>query len=228
VPWPGKRSIDWGCGRRSRERDDYPGRLKISTQVIDMRNVEPGFRVVGFDGVDVGTVASCTRDYCQVNTGILGLGSPLYVPMDAIRQTEGNTVYLDIPSDRIPEQGWDRPPAGAVEGCATGYYGTLPGGEPTGASASTAGVHPTQTSVAELSPAALQSAQRGWPIICSEGREVGRVASVRPDGLVMERGWLFIRYRSIVPAQAIRQIDAVGHRVYLSVDCAAVRRFHSV
>ncbi len=192
-----------------------------------MRNVEPGFRVVGLDGVDVGTVASCTRDYCQVNTGILGLGSPLYIPMDAIRQTEGDTVYLDVPSERIQEQGWDRLPAGAAEGCATGYYGTMPGVEATPTGVSTTGAHPTEESQTKLAPSALQSAQPGWPIICSEGREVGRVAAVRPDGLVMERGWLFFRYRSIVPARAIRQIDTTTQRVYLSVDCAAVHRFHS-
>jgi hypothetical protein len=195
-------------------------------QVIHMRNVEPGFRVVGSDGTEVGTVARCARQYCEVTTGLLGLGSPLYVPMDAIRQTEGNTVYLNVPSDRLGEMNWSQPPAGVAEGCPTGYYGPMPIERPAEVPTAAGPAAPTAPA-GELTPAALALVQRGWPIICAEGREVGKVASVRPDGLIMERGWFIFRYRSIVPARAIRHVDDVQHRVYLGVSCREVDRFES-
>lgn len=198
------------------------------SQVSDMRNVEPGFRVVGSDGTEVGTVASCDRQSCRVNTGILGLGSPIYVPMDAIQQTEGDTVYLNVPSDRIEEMGWSQPPVGAAESCTTGYNGTLPSDESTGSMPSGPTTRLSETSRGKLSPAVIESVQPGWSIICAEGKEIGKVASARPDGLVMDRGRFIFRYRAMVPANTIREIDDVHHLVYLSVDCAAVDRFHSV
>lgn len=206
--------------------------------MIDMRNVEPGFRVVSSDGNEIGTIANCARQYCEVNTGILGLGHPLYVPMDAIRQTEGNTVFLDVPSDRIGELNWEHPPAGATEACPTGLYGTMPErpatptaqtGEATGTPAAAAGQAPATPppSVNELTPSTLASVQEGWPVICAEGKQVGTVSRARPDGLVMERGWFIFRHDVVVPAQAIERIDEVQHRVDLAVGCAAVNQFHS-
>lgn len=185
-----------------------------------MRNVEPGFRVVGSDGNEIGTISNCSRQYCEVTTGILGLGHPLYVPMDAISQTEGNTVFLNVSSERVGELNWSEPPEGGRESCPTGFYGTMPS-EQTPAGPATPGVN-------ELAPATLESVGRGWPIICSEGKQVGTVAAARPDGLVMERGWFIFRHTSFVPAQTIERIDDVHHRVFLAVDCAAVNRFRSV
>ena len=199
-----------------------------------MRNVEPGFRVVGSDGNEIGTIANCAREYCEVNTGILGLGHPLYVPMDAIQQTAGNTVFLNIPSDRIGEMDWSHPPETAATASTTGYYGTMPAehaaeGTPTtgGETTPTAG-QSAATAEGRLSPAALETVQPGWMVICSEGKEVGKVAESRPEGLVMERGWFIFQHNVLVPAQAIQQVDEMHHRVYLSVGCAAVNQFRTI
>jgi hypothetical protein len=203
-----------------------------------MRNIEPGFRVVGSDGREIGTVASCTRTYCEVDTGILGLGHPLYVPLDAIQQTEGNIVILGESSERVSELDWSRPPAVAGQ---PEYYGTLPaeqtaeatpGGvtEPVAAPAPgvvSPGAPPPRTP-GELSPAAILSVQPGWKVMCSDGRQVGTVASARPDGLEMERGWFIFRHRLLVPRRTIGHVDEMHHLVYLNVDCATVNRFHSV
>ncbi|HLG51012.1 MAG TPA: hypothetical protein VKY56_05165 [Chloroflexota bacterium] len=182
-----------------------------------MRNIEPGFRVVGSDGREVGTIASCTREYCEVDTGILGLGRPLFVPMDAIRQTDGTTIYLAIPGEQVAQMPWEQPPPGATAGCSTGGQGaTMPAGQ----------AAPAATAVSPaLGPAALATARPGWPVICTEGRVIGKVSAVRPDGLDVERGWFIFRQRVRIPARAIRNIDAVERKVFLDVSCAAVDRF---
>ena len=184
-----------------------------------MRNVEPGFLVVGSDGTEIGTVANCSREYCEVTTGILGFGRPIYVPMDAITQTEGNRVFLDISSEGVREMNWSRRPSGGGEACATSYYGTMPAGQ----------TEPSATpGVGELAPSAIEAVGRGWAIICSEGKQVGTVASTRPDGLVIERGWFIFRHQVLVPARTIQRIDDVGHQVYLSVGCGEVNQFQAV
>ncbi|MGH2460612.1 MAG: hypothetical protein ACRDIY_17300 [Chloroflexota bacterium] len=183
-----------------------------------MRNLEPGFHVIGSDGTEIGTIANCSREYCEVTTGILGLGQPIYVPMDAITQTQGNSVFLNVSSQRVADMNWTQRPVG--ETCATGYYGTMPAGQAEPA--------PTTPETGALSPSAIEAVGRGWPIICSEGKQVGTVASTRPGGLVMERGWFIFRQRVLVPARTIERIDDIGHRVYLAVGCGAVNQFPSV
>ena len=202
-----------------------------------MRNIEPGFRVVGSDGREIGTVASCTRSYCEVDTGILGLGHPLYVPLDAIQQTEGNTVFLAESSERVGELNWEQPPAGVGE---PSYYGTMPSQQTSEAmpgevtepiAAPVPGPAPAASpprSPGELSPAAIQSVQPGWTVMCSDGRKVGTVVSARPDGLEMERGWFIFRHRLMVPGRTIGHVDEMHQLVYLNVDCGTVNRFHSV
>lgn len=193
-----------------------------------MRNIEPGFHVFGSDGVEIGTVANCSREFCEVNTGVLGLGQPIYVPMDAVTQTEGNNIYLNVSSERVGELNWSERPTGGSESCATTYAGTMPT-QPSERATATGEATPSGApSASELSPAAIMSVGRGWPVICSEGKHVGNVVASRPDGLVMERGWFIFRHEVLVPARTIERIDDVGHRVYLGVDCAAVNRFQSV
>lgn len=191
-----------------------------------MRNIEPGFRVVSSDGQEIGTIAICSREYCEVNTGILGLGHPLYVPMSAIAQTEGNTVYLNVPKAQIPES-WSQAPTAPA--CPAGLYGTMPAQSATGSESTATGEAtppaPGREEAARLSPAALQAVQPGWPVICAEGKEIGKVVRARPNGLEVERGWLIFRQRLLVPAEAIRLVDEIEHKVYLDVGCAAVARF---
>lgn len=191
-----------------------------------MRNVEPGFHVIGSDGTEIGTIANCSREYCEVTTGILGLGQPIYVPMDAITQTQGDNVYLNVSSQRVADLNWSQRPTGGGETCSTGYYGTMPAEQVSTASETAPLAEQPTTST--LQPAAIEAVGRGWPVICSEGKQVGTVASTRPDGLVMERGWLIFRHQVLVPAQTIQRIDDVGHRVYLAVGCGTVNQFHSV
>lgn len=183
-----------------------------------MRNLEPGFRVVGSDGKEIGKIAHCGREYCEVDTGILGLGGPIYVPMDAINQTEGNVVFLNVSSERVGEMNWSEPPAGGRESCHVTYAGTMPAEQ-------TVETPPSSVAETELTPAAVESVQPGWPVICGEGKQVGTVASTRPDGLVMDRGWFIFRHQVLVPVQTIERVDDVHHRVYLGVGCATVNNF---
>ncbi len=197
-----------------------------------MRNLEPGFKVVGSDGKEIGTIANCGRDYCEVNTGVLGLGHPVYVPMEAVRDTEGNTVYLNVPSDQLDEKNWQQPPEGVEGTChpaqagqpaeqGVTYAGTIPAAPlPTAPTA-----EPTE--VAPQPPTFnLQTIQRGWPVFCSDGKQVGTVADVRPDSLVMSRGWFIFQHKVMVPRDAVSRVE--NDRVYLNVGCNTVNRFRSV
>lgn len=215
-------------------------------KVSHMRNVEPGFRVVSADGQEIGTIASCYREYCQVTTGILGLGHPLYVPMAAIGQTEGNTVYLTVASDRISQLDWSQPPAGAsAESCAAGYAGTMPTQSqtrpghgvrqaieeaPAGVSGAARDPQPASpaASVSPLMPSTLESIPPGWPVICAEGKKLGTVAAGRPDGIVLRQGWFVFQRQRFVPATAIARVDEINHEVDLAATCADVNRFPSV
>jgi len=183
-----------------------------------MRNLEPGFKVVGSDGKEIGTIANCGRTYCEVNTGILGLGHPAFVPLDAVTSVDGDSVFLNVPSDRIGAMNWQQPPAGEENTCHPTQAGTFAGTM----SASPLPTTPTGPAVA----AKLQTIQKGWPVICADGKEVGKVTEVLSDALVMSNGWFIFEHKSKVPASVISQIE--NRRVYLNVGCNAVNHFPSV
>lgn len=198
-----------------------------------MRNIEPGFRVVGSDGKEVGTIASCARSYCEVNTGILGMGHPIYVPMDAVTQTEGNTVYLNTSSDQISERGWSEPPVGAEQTCGPTYVGTMPTSATTEPSPTGGPQTPPAETIATGATAELAESTTTAPtihrdstVICSDGKTVGHVTDVRPDSFVMSRGWFIFKHDVVVPNSAIRRV--ANNRVYLNVGCAAVNEYPSV
>ena len=190
-----------------------------------MRNMEPGFKVVGSDGKEIGTIANCHRTYCEVNTGILGLGHPVFVPVDAVASVQGESIYLNVPSDRIGEMNWKQPPPGEENTCHPTQVGTFAGTMP----ASPLPTAPTgQPGAATETPIAtnLQTIQKGWPVICAEGKEVGKVTEVLSNALVMSHGWFIFQHKSKVPVDAISRIE--NHRVYLNVGCSAVKHFPSV
>lgn len=179
-----------------------------------MRNIQPGFSIVGKDGREIGKIASCTQQYCEVTTGIFGLGRTLYVPMGAITTSQGSTVYVDASSDQIDQLGWDKPPTGQA---ASSFFGTMPAGNIS---------EVIEAEEADRASPMLPFVQAGWPVICAQGQEVGRVAAVLPQSLILDEGTLLEKTRKRVPARDVHHV-AEG-KVWLRIECADLARLETV
>ena len=68
--------------------------------------IEQGWTVIGSDGGKVGAVTSVREDHLVVEHGTLAKHD-LYIPIDALRQTENDrTVALNVPARQVETQGW--------------------------------------------------------------------------------------------------------------------------
>jgi hypothetical protein len=47
----------------------------------------------------------------EVKTGVLGLGSRLYIPLDAVQETLNDCVFVSKPQEAFEELGWHHKPA---------------------------------------------------------------------------------------------------------------------
>jgi hypothetical protein len=91
--------------------------------------LEPGMDVCDVDGNKFGTIARVYRlemvmastggesassapreEIIETKTGLLGLGKHIYVPFSAIQDVTSSCVFVNVPKDRMDEQGWDVKP----------------------------------------------------------------------------------------------------------------------
>jgi hypothetical protein len=91
--------------------------------------LEPGMDVCDVDGSKFGSISRVFRhemaavasgsgqvgtmpqeDILEVKTGLLGLGKHLYVPFNVIQDVTSGCVFVNVPKDRVDDQGWDVKP----------------------------------------------------------------------------------------------------------------------
>ena len=69
--------------------------------------VRVGMRVVAADGKDVGTVKAVRdRDFLIDRP----MSRDVYAPFDTIQNVAGDTVTLNVSSDRLNDPDWPKPP----------------------------------------------------------------------------------------------------------------------
>jgi hypothetical protein len=99
------------------EEARYLGRLEPGMDVCDVDGNKFGsigrvYRhelVAASSGAsDVGTMPR--EEIIEVKTGLLGLGKHQYVPFSAIQDVTSGCVFVNLPKDRVEEQGWDVKP----------------------------------------------------------------------------------------------------------------------
>ena len=92
-------------------------------------HIEPGMDVCDVDGNKFGSISRVYRmemagvgagtstpesmpreEVLEIKTGLLGLGKHLYVPFSAIQDVTSGCVFVNMPKDRVEEQGWDVKP----------------------------------------------------------------------------------------------------------------------
>ena len=97
----------------------YLGRLEPGMDVCDVDGNKFGsigrvYRhemvaaAAGATAGGVGTVPN--EEILEVKTGLLGLGKHLYVPFNAIQDVTSGCVFINLPKERVDEQGWDVKP----------------------------------------------------------------------------------------------------------------------
>ncbi len=69
-----------------------------------------GDTVYGCGDHKLGRVKAVTPTHLVVEKGFL-LHTDYYVPLRAVANVEGGTIYLDLTRDEALHRGWDRPPA---------------------------------------------------------------------------------------------------------------------
>ena len=103
-------------------------------QQLDLSRLRPNMEVCDLSGDKVGTLAHIYRSpeaagasgegapaaasepppyeaVLDIKTGLLGLGSHLYVPLSAVQDLLSDCVFLSKPKAEFESQGWhDRPP----------------------------------------------------------------------------------------------------------------------
>ncbi len=80
--------------------------------MFDRNYLRTGMAVYSSDGHKIGAIGGMGQYYFKCDTGFLGLGTDLYIPIDFVERFEEDGVYLSVPMARIGEMGWDREPAG--------------------------------------------------------------------------------------------------------------------
>jgi hypothetical protein len=58
------------------------------------------------------TDATPSEDIIEVQTGLFGPGRRLYIPVDAIEDVGGGSIFVKAPKDGLEERGWDTRPDG--------------------------------------------------------------------------------------------------------------------
>jgi hypothetical protein len=105
----------------SMQEGRYLGHLEPGMDVCDVDGNKFGSisRVFRHEMAGVGTAttsgstmpeAAARDDILEVKTGVLGLGKHLYVPFSAIQDVTSGCVFVNMPKDRVDEQGWDVKP----------------------------------------------------------------------------------------------------------------------
>jgi hypothetical protein len=87
-----------------------------------MRELMPGWAVVGNDGRRLGTVKDVGQNYVLTSRG--GGARDLYVPASAIANVRDQTVHLNLAKREADEMGWEQGPRD-VDVLETGPAGDL-------------------------------------------------------------------------------------------------------
>src|SRR5690606_9848932 len=88
----------------------------------------PGHTLMSADGKEIGKISDVGDSYAHVSRGILGMGSDLYVPFDAIDYCTPERCFLNVREDRIDQMGWGKKPE-ARAGMAAPERGFAPEAE---------------------------------------------------------------------------------------------------
>lgn len=89
--------------------------------VSDMTDtIRPGAAVVAADGDRIGEVREVREGHIVVDRGLLG-GDDLYVPVDALTDTDRDPVRLNLPADEVDSQGWHVRPSSSFEHATPAY-----------------------------------------------------------------------------------------------------------
>jgi hypothetical protein len=85
-----------------------------------------GHKVLGMNGQEIGHISGVGPDYFEVSHGILGLGSPLYVPFGAVSYCNQHSCYLSVSKDQVQNQNWSAPPTRSGQAAGYGAGGNYP------------------------------------------------------------------------------------------------------
>jgi len=94
----------------------YLGRLEPEMDVCDIDGDKFGTiaRVYrnALVGVGSGTAAAGAPqdEILEVKTGLFGLGKHLYIPFSVIQDVTSGCVFVNVPKDRLDNQGWETRP----------------------------------------------------------------------------------------------------------------------
>jgi len=88
----------------------------VTDSMTDLGERQWSFRVgddvYGCDDHKLGRIKAVTPTHLVVEKGLL-LHTDYHVPLQAVANVEGGTVYLDVTRDEALHRGWDRPPVEA-------------------------------------------------------------------------------------------------------------------
>ncbi|MBI2940889.1 MAG: DUF2171 domain-containing protein [Chloroflexi bacterium] len=171
--------------------------------MIHRANIQPGFTCVGSNGANVGTVREVFDTYFRCDTGLLGLGQDLFIPLTSVDHIEGSKIFLQVPADRVSQMGWSQPPAEARPtvgaGTTGGFYGPMPG------ATETAG-RPSVT---------RHRVQQGFTCTGSDNKKIGTVKEVYDTYFHCDTGFLGLGPDLYIPFDVVNRVE--GENVSLNV-----------
>jgi uncharacterized protein (TIGR02271 family) len=113
---------------------------------MDMQQtLQPGATVYGADGEKVGKMSTFGGTYLVVEKGFF-FPKDYYIPLSAVAEANGDSVYLTVTKDEALNQGWDEMPADALTTSDQMGGGTMYADQDTGATYANQG---TSTSYAD-------------------------------------------------------------------------------
>ena len=78
------------------------------------RRIEPGWRVIGSDGHEIGKVKDAREDHLVVEHGVLVKGD-YFIPIDEITDVDHGEVALRSTASEAEREGWQYPPGTAYD-----------------------------------------------------------------------------------------------------------------
>lgn len=85
-----------------------------------LRRIEPGWRVMGSDGHEIGKVKGVREDQLIVEHGTL-IKDDYFIPIDEIADIDSGEVSLRTSSSAADRQGWQVPPGAHHEDAEIAY-----------------------------------------------------------------------------------------------------------
>ncbi|HET7035520.1 MAG TPA: DUF2382 domain-containing protein [Thermomicrobiaceae bacterium] len=76
---------------------------------LNLTDIQQGWDVMDVNGDKVGDVKEVNPDYLTVSKGFF-FPSERYIPMQDVRSTRDDKVFLSVSKDELKQEGWDQPP----------------------------------------------------------------------------------------------------------------------